>query len=291
MSTRSRPDLQRVLNEPVIYLMWPRAALMQLAHDDIAPTEVQSGVYGIRGARRWAGTVNYLRIATSTDADDIRALVREVNRIHADVRVPPGHPPQRRRPAFDPRHQRWVAATWFTSIVDTYQLFISPLADDVVEALYQEFWPVGTLLQMTDADWPADVAALRDYVTYMESEYAPHRPRSDPSAPPEQATAGDVATQVFATYSLPWRYVRQIPRVRLITWGMAGPALRSIYGIEWTPDHEFRYHRAVRTVRWIQTCWPGPLRRHHSKRKSARAAKRVRENSVYHDPLNQRSRA
>ncbi|MET9202801.1 oxygenase MpaB family protein [Gordonia sp. NPDC003585] len=279
-----------MLNEPVIYLMWPRAALMQLAHDDIAPTEVESGVYGMRGARRWAGTINYLRLATSGDDEVLRPLVREVNRIHADVRVPAGHPDGRRRPAFDPGHQLWVASTWFVSIVDTYQLFVSPLDDDVIEQLYREFLPVGTLLQMKVGDWPVDVAALRSYVAYMEGDYPAHRPRSDPADPPETATPGDVATQVFSTYSLPWRHVRQIPRVRLITWGMAGAQLRSIYGIEWTPAHDVRFRRAVRTVRWKQACWPGPSRRRHGKRKAAKAVTRLKENSVYHDPLNQRSR-
>lgn len=262
--------MAQVLNEPVIYLMWPRSVLMQLAHPDIAATEVVSGVYGNRGAQRWAGTIEYLRVAIGGRDEHRRDLIRDVNAVHAAVRVPDDHPEGVRRPVFDPRLQRWVVATWFVSIVDTYRLLVGPLDDDTVERLYREFQPAGTLLQMGPADWPADVAALRAYVAYMEGEFPARLPRSGPDDPPEFATPGDVAAQVFSTYSLRRRYVRRIGRVRLLTWGMAGEGLRSVYGIEWTAAHDRRFERCVRSIRRLHTYWPGTLRRRHGRRVTRR---------------------
>ena len=90
MAAKSRPSLRQVLDEPVIDLLWPRAALMQLANTSIAPTEVESGAYGNRGAQRWQATMDYLRLIAGSDDESLAMLVREVNRVHATVRVPEG---------------------------------------------------------------------------------------------------------------------------------------------------------------------------------------------------------
>lgn len=261
---------------------------MQLTHSGVAPTEVESGVYGVRGAGRWAGTVNYLRIAVAGDEDSVRDLVREVNKVHANVRVPAGTPPDERRPAFDPRNQLWVATTWFVSIIDTYQLFVCPLDDEVIDELYRQFQRVGTLLQMRPDDWPEDLVTLRRYLDYVEGDYPAALPRST-SDDPEHVTAGDVAAQVFATYSMPWRYVRHVPRLRLLTWGMAGERLRSVYGVDWSIDQERRHLRAVRTVRRWQSLCPGPLRRRHGRRQRERHAARLRQTAVTHPHTNGRN--
>ena len=205
----------------MIYLMWPRAALMQLTHSGVAPTEVESGVYGVRGAGRWAGTVNYLRIAVAGDEDSVRDLVREVNKVRPD-------------------------------------------------------------------DWPEDLVTLRRYLDYVEGDYPAALPRST-SDDPEHVTAGDVAAQVFATYSMPWRYVRHVPRLRLLTWGMAGERLRSVYGVDWSIDQERRHLRAVRTVRRWQSLCPGPLRRRHGRRQRERHAARLRQTAVTHPHTNGRN--
>lgn len=44
--------LADVMAEPCIYLMWPRAALLQLAHPGIAPTEIQSGPDSVMWPKR-----------------------------------------------------------------------------------------------------------------------------------------------------------------------------------------------------------------------------------------------
>ncbi|AVL99842.1 hypothetical protein C6V83_05650 [Gordonia iterans] len=77
-----------MLDEPSSCLLWPRAALMQLAHPAIAHTEVESGAYANRGTERWRATMEYLRLVAGADDETLRFLVREVNRIHASVRRP-----------------------------------------------------------------------------------------------------------------------------------------------------------------------------------------------------------
>lgn len=281
MSTKRRPTLRRVLDEPSSYLLWPRAALMQLAHPSIAPTEVESGAYANRGAQRWRATIDYLRLVAEGDDDTLDRLVREVNRIHATVSVPEGHDGHRsRRPVFDSDGQRWVAVTWFLSMVDTYRLLISEIDDDVLDQLLADFARVGGLLQMDVSGWPADYAGLTELVAGVERGYPPRLPRSGPDAPPEQLLPGDVAASVFSAYSLPLRYVRWAPKVRLLTWGMAGPLLRGVYGIEWTDDHQARFERQAR--RWrraLRTC-PGVVRRRNGRKGRRKAARRLREYQV-----------
>lgn len=281
MSGKSRPTLQRVLDEPSSYLLWPRAALMQLAHPSIAPTEVDSGAYGNRGAQRWRATIEYLRLIAGADDETLRLLIREVNRIHATVRLPerPGVDGPR-RPVFDSANQSWVAATWFASMIDTYRLFISDIDPDVLDQLVVDFGRVGGVLQMNVDDWPGDYAEFEGYIRAVEQRYPVRLPRSGPEASPEHLLPGDVAAQVFSTYSLPRRYLRWAPKVRLLTWGMAGATVRGVYGIEWTDGHQERFERQARRLRRTLALWPGVLRRGNGRKQRRSSAARLREHQT-----------
>ncbi|GEE00895.1 hypothetical protein nbrc107696_13410 [Gordonia spumicola] len=240
---------------------------MQLAHPAIAPTEAQSGAYANRGAQRWSGTVNYLRMVAGGDDEVNRLLVREVNRVHAGVRVPDGSAV--RRPAFDADNQRWVAATWFLSMIDVYRLLVSDIDDDVLDLLLADFARVGSILQMDLDDWPRDFTAFEEYVAAVQEGFPSSLPRSGPDADPEQVLPGDVAAQVFSAYSLPFRFVRWAPRIRVLTWGMAGPDLRTVYGIDWNDETQRRFEATVRRLRRITA--RHPFRRRRARRSTRRA--------------------
>lgn len=281
MSGKSRPSLQQVIDEPSSYLLWPRAALMQLAHPGIAPTEVDSGAYGNRGAQRWRATIEYLRLLAGTDDETLRLLIREVNRIHASVRIPENRGSEgARRPVFDSANQSWVAATWFQSMIDTYQLLISEIDDDVLDQLVVDFARVGGVLQMNVAEWPADYAEFEGYIRDVESRYPERLPRSASEAPPEQLLPGDVAAQVFSTYSLPRRYLRWAPKVRLLTWGMAGESVREVYGTPWSEEHQERFEQQARRLRRTLAMWPGVLRRRNGRKQRRKSAARLREHQT-----------
>ncbi|WP_448222846.1 oxygenase MpaB family protein [Gordonia iterans] len=222
--------------------------------------------------------MEYLRLVAGADDETLRFLVREVNRIHASVRRPEGpegRPTGRRRPVFDSASQCWVAATWFRSMIDTYELFVSPIDDDVREQLLIEFARVGGLLQMDVSNWPGSCAEFDEYVRAGESRYPVRLPRSAPDASPAEVLPGDVAAQVFSTHSMPWRYLRWAPRIRLLTWGMAGPELRDVYEQEWTDRHQAEFERQVRKLGRTVSMWPGPLRRMSGRRQRRRAASRL----------------
>ena len=270
-----------MLDEPISYLLWPRAALMQLAHPSIAPTEVESGAYGNRGAHRWRATIEYLRLVASDDDESVRLLIREVNRIHASVRQPVDHDVDGpRRPAFDSANQGWVAATWLHSLIDAYRLMISDIDDDVLDQLVVDFERVGGLLQMTLDEWPQDYAAFLRYIEAGERTFPARLPRSDSRDAPERLLPGDVAAQVFSTYSLPFRYVRMAPTVRLLTWGAAGPQVREIYGVEWSQEHQQLFDKRVRRWRRRMAWWPGVWRRRNGRKQRRRSAERLREHQT-----------
>ena len=276
MSHVRRPSLGQVLDEPIVMLLWPRAALMQLAHPWISPTEVESGSYGHRGWHRWEATIMWMRMAAEADPESMARYVREVNRVHAAVRVPVDEI-HARRPTFDRGNQLWVAATWFQSMLDTYTLLISEIDDDVREALLAEFARVATFLQVRPEDWPADMAAFNAYRIEQEAMFPTRIPRSDAATPPERPLPGDLAHQVFSTYSLPYRRVRQAPTTRLLTWGLAGENLRTAYGIDWSTDRQAQFRRAARKTKYRQLIIPGQLRRRNGRKQRRRTAARLRE--------------
>jgi uncharacterized protein (DUF2236 family) len=278
MGSKTRPTLQRVLDEPCSYLLWPRAALMQLANPTIAPTEVEEGAYANRGAQRWSGTLNYLRMVAAGDPEVEKLLVREVNRIHASVRVRGPQDAPNKRPVFDADNQRWVAATWFLSMIDTYRLLVSEIDDDVLDELLADFARVGSILQMRVDQWPSDFASFTEYVERVQATFPARLPQSGVDDDPEQLLPGDVAAQVFSAYSLPRRFVRWAPRIRLITWGMAGPQLRAIYGIDWTDATQARFDTTVRQLHRITA--RHPLRRLRARRTTRRAIAALRAASA-----------
>ncbi|MBM7367272.1 oxygenase MpaB family protein [Gordonia hydrophobica] len=281
MGSRSRPTLSEVLDDSVSTLLWPRAALMQLADPAVAQTEIDSGGYGNRAWHRWSRTIEYMRMTAALDDDAMAALVREVNRIHSTIRVPedadgaPVKSAAGRRPAFDPTFQVWVAATWCVSMLDVYQLLVAPIDDDVLDVLVADFARVGTTLQMRLEDWPRSHAALRQFVAEGESRYPSPLPWAGPDDPPETVRAGDVGMQVFTTYSHKRRVVRQMPRIRLLTWGMAGPALRAAYSLEWTDGHQRRFEREVVSRRRARALRPAFWRRREGRAQRRRALDRL----------------
>jgi len=283
MSVTTRPSLQDVLDEPAMDLLWPRAALMQIADAAIAPTEVISGVYGNRGAQRWQGTMTYLRLVAGSDDESIALLVREVNRLHARVRVPGGSS-GRRRPVFESTNQAWVAASWFQSLIDTYRLLIGPIDDDWLDVLLADFGRVGGILQMRTGDWPVGYPAFSRYVRAQEMRYPVHLPRSPRGADPEQYLPGDVAAQVFSTYSLPRGKVARMPVVRLLSWGMAGEVLREVYETPWTSQHQQRFESEADRLRRRQLRRPAGWRRRPAVRQRRRVERALREHSAQSPP-------
>jgi len=271
-----RPTLGRVLDEPVVMLLWPRAALMQLAHPWISPTEVESGSYGHRGWHRWEATMMWMRMAAEADPESMAMYVREVNRVHAAVRVPDDEI-HARRPTFDPGNQLWVAATWFQSMIDTYSLLVCEIDDDVRDDLLAEFAKVATFLQVREESWPADMQAFKAYRAREQARFPDRLPRSDAGTAPEHPLPGDMAHQVFSTYSLPRRMVRKASRTRLLTWGMAGDALRRTYDIEWSDDHQARFLATARRMKRRTALIPGRIRRRNGRKERRRIAARLQE--------------
>ena len=102
----------------------------------------------------------WMRMAAEADPESMAMYVREVNRVHAAVRVPDDEI-HARRPTFDPGNQLWVAATWFQSMIDTYSLLVCEIDDDVRDDLLAEFAKVATFLQVREESWPADMQAFK----------------------------------------------------------------------------------------------------------------------------------
>ncbi|EGD54784.1 oxygenase MpaB family protein [Gordonia neofelifaecis] len=283
MGRRSRPTLQGLLDDSISDLLWPRAALMQLADSDVAQTEVDSGGYGNRAAHRWSATMEFMRMTAACDDESMALLVRDVNRIHATIRVPeddegcPAAGPGRRRPVFDPANQLWVAATWCHSMIETYRLLVAEIDEDVLDVLVADFARVGTLLQMDLVDWPADYAALQRCIRAGEARYPIPLARAAPWDPPETVLPGDVGRQVFTTYSHPRRVVRRMPRIKLFTWGMAGPQLRAAYGIDWTERHQERFEAEVAARRRHVMLTSAAWRRRAGRKQRRRAEARLRK--------------
>ena len=129
----------------------------------VAESTVDSGRLEKRPLKRTRTTLSYLAIAAYGTDDERRAMRREVNKQHANVRSrPTDEVPYN---AFDRELQLWVAACIYRGFEDICTLLHGPLDGPRREAFYSYGSRFATTLQVTDDMWPADRAAFEEYWT------------------------------------------------------------------------------------------------------------------------------
>lgn len=240
MTATAEETSSDVLQESMSGLALAAAAanvVMQLARlpvgHGVANSEVDSGRVDKHPVKRTRTTLTYLAVALLGTDDERKAMRREVNRAHRQVRSKEPVPYN----AFDPELQLWVAACLYQGVEIIHRtLYGEPSPEEVAE-LYRAGARLGTTLQVKEEMWPADRAAFEEYWQDGLSKIEM-----------DDLTRGylrDLTELRFmpAPVRLPFARTN-----RFLTLGFLPPRFREELGYSWTPRDQRRFDRLTRVL-------------------------------------------
>ena len=123
--------------------------------------KVDSGNVFNHPMKRLRTTLSYLAVATLGTEDEISAYREAVNEVHRYVRSQPGA--EVKFNAFNKDLQLWVAACLYMGFKLGYEAMHGDIDEDIADYVYDEAAKLGTSLQVTRDQWPADRAAFDAY--------------------------------------------------------------------------------------------------------------------------------
>ena len=213
----------------------------------VAESRVDSGRLDLHPLKRTRTTFSYVMVAMLGTDEERAAMRREVNRAHRRVHSRPGDPV--RYNAFDPELQLWVAACLAWGMADVYAKLWGEPDDATAEAMYRHSARFGTTLQVPEDMWPPDRAAFEEYwrraLTRVEMDDT------------TRAYLRDFAALGFLPKPL---RAALGPFNLFMTAGFLPPLFREKLGLPWTPGHQARFDRTVRTLATINRTLPRPVR-------------------------------
>jgi uncharacterized protein (DUF2236 family) len=231
----------RVNREAALLLGGGRALLMQVAHPKVAAGVDEHSDFQDDPLRRLNRTLELSLALSFGTGEEVRAAARQINRTHERV-TGAGYQ------ALDPELLLWVHATLIDSALLTYRTFVRRLDRIDAEAYYQEAKPIGALLGIPAARFPA---TLDDFDTYVADMLA------GPVQPDQ--TSRRLARLVLRPP------IRRVPRmvfapVEAITAGLLPEGLRRAYGLPWGRPSRFVFTAARSTVPRLLAALPEVLR-------------------------------
>lgn len=122
---------------------------------------VESGNVFKHPMKRLRTTLSYLAVATLGTEEEIDAYREAVNEVHRHVRSQPGA--EVKFNAFHKDLQLWVAACLYMGFKLGYEAMHGDIDEDIADYVYDEAAKLGTSLQVTQDQWPADRAAFDEY--------------------------------------------------------------------------------------------------------------------------------
>ncbi|ORA38038.1 oxygenase MpaB family protein [Mycobacterium aquaticum] len=225
----------------IMQMSWPEVGY------GVAESRVESGSLVRHPWKRLRTTAQYLAVAI-LGTDEERAAYREaVNTAHRQVRSTAESPVSYN--AFHRELQLWVAACLFIFYEDTHQLLYGKLTDEQAEGFYQSAMPIGTTLQVLEAQWPAtradfdaywNTACERVQMTPFVHEYLMHL--------------------VQLKMINPVLRLMLAPLLRFLTIGFLAPVFRNVMGFDWTDTDRRRFEHLFLFVSFVNRFLPKSLR-------------------------------
>lgn len=230
-----------VAGEGILIAGGARAILLQIAHPAIGQGVADYSRFSERAMDRLRATLTYVYCMAYGSAAERRAVADRVDAVHRHIHGP-GYD------ARNPALQLWVTATLYDTALTLYERWIAPLDDGLAEEIYREYRILGTALQMSDAQWPADRPAFRAYWNTMIA-----------SLEVTDAARG-VCKELLYPRRVPPPVRAAMPLNRLVTAALLPPHIRAAYGLEWNPRRQRRFRRFSRTVRAVYPHLPASIR-------------------------------
>jgi uncharacterized protein (DUF2236 family) len=250
------PSVARIINgERFVLLGWSRAILMQLAHPLIAAGVTGHSAFqgsATQAAARAHHTVRAMLALTYGDDARRKAALDKIRGIHRLVNgtlaagVGP-FPAGTRYSAEDPALLLWVHVTLLDSTVDVYRRLVGPLAPAELDQYCVESLPTLFELGGDPATAPRTWNDVRAYVADLEAS---------------GVLATNAATRALADRVLWPRGLWMMalgPMNRAVTIALLSPAIRSVYGYEWSAAQDARVARFMRTLAAVRRVAPSFL--------------------------------
>ncbi len=130
----SNSAIWRITREHVLLLGGPAAAILQIAHPQVALGVAAHSDFRNDSLGRLRRTLDAVYTITFAPRSEVEAMAARVRSRHARVQ---GDTPQRYS-AFSPDAQMWVVATLVQLSVEMFERFVMPLEDSEREAFYQD---------------------------------------------------------------------------------------------------------------------------------------------------------
>jgi uncharacterized protein (DUF2236 family) len=214
----------------------------------VARSRVESGRVDRHPIKRTRTTLAYLAIALLGTDEERRAMRREVDRQHRQVRSRPGDPV--RYDAFDTDLQLWVAACLYKGVEDIDRVAGIRRSDEEAERLYQYCARLGTTLQVRPEQWPADRAAFRRWWDAKVREIA----MDDLTRTYLQGIArADFLGRPWSTLLGPLSELQAV--------GFLPPEFRDELGLPWDDRRQRDFDRMMAAWAAVDRRLPGPIRR------------------------------
>lgn len=269
LAARSRPGpgsvTWRISGERLVVCGWSRAILMQVAHPLIAAGVARHSGFRASATAPAARLIHTIRamldLTFGTDAE-ARAIVARINAIHDRIHGVLGHgsphASQQSYSAHDPDLQAWVHLTLIDSALRTHALLIGPLSQDEQDRYCDESRIIADYLRVSAAQLPATVDDLQRAID-------------------TQLASGDIVITEEArelANAILWPSIgRRLWPLgllhRLITIGLLPPALRTAYGLSWSPRQERTLRRLGRAIRAVHRFAPSRLTQWRAARRGA----------------------
>jgi uncharacterized protein (DUF2236 family) len=140
----------RVTREHVLLLGGPAAAILQIAHPEVALGVAEHSDFRNDSMGRLRRTLDAVYAITFASRAEVEAIAERVRAAHAKVR---GDSPQKYS-AFSPDAQMWVIATLVQLSVEMFGRFVAPLTKAECESFYCEMRIFGTCFGLNETFGP-----------------------------------------------------------------------------------------------------------------------------------------
>lgn len=228
----TQADIVRRINaERLTVLGWSRAILMQFAHPLVAAGVDAHSTFRespLAWTRRLHGTVQSMLALTFGTPEEHRQAAGRIRAIHDRVNgvlpAPAGpHQAGTHYSAHDPDLLLWVHATLLDSIPRAYESFVRPLSLQEKDAYCAAASDGIGVLGLPPSSAPHTVAELENYLSRMQT--------AGTIVVSPQAT--QLANRVLSP-TLGWAAGPIASLQREFTIGTLPPAIRDMYGLEWS---------------------------------------------------------
>jgi len=153
----------RITREHVLLLGGPAAAILQIAHPQVALGVAAHSDFRNDSLGRLLRTLEAVYTITFAPRSEVEAMAARVRASHARVQ---GESPQRYS-AFSPDAQMWVVATLVQLSIEMFGRFVGPLQTSECESFYRDMRVFGVFFGLPPGHGPQSWGEFTEYYTGM----------------------------------------------------------------------------------------------------------------------------